>query len=140
MGRARTIACLVVVFGCKEAPPAPASADGGEAHDGAAAAPDAEARDGSGGSADASAMDAATRDASAADGGDNGLVPVFVAQGHVGRTTISCDDGRTWVGNRSDDDSIRCFSGVDCDHHPGAAHGVVFGHGWFFATFGWGQP
>ena len=74
------------------------------------------------------------------DGGDD-LVGVFVAQGHAGRTTVSCDDGRTWIANQSMDDSIRCFSdGFDCDHHPGSAKGVTYGRGWFFATYGWGPP
>jgi len=53
--------------------------------------------------------------------GDAGSTPVFVAQGHAGRTTVSCDDGNTWVANRSDNDSIVCFTnGVDCDHQSGA--------------------
>lgn len=68
-------------------------------------------------------------------------VGVFVAQGHAGRTTISCDDGRSWIHDRSLDDSIVCFSdGFDCDHHPGSAKGVTYGRGWFFATYGWGPP
>ncbi len=66
---------------------------------------------------------------------------MFVAQGHVGRTMISCDRGKTWVANRSDDDTAVCFeNGFDCDHGPGAANGVVWGDGWFYGTFGWGQP
>lgn len=67
-------------------------------------------------------------------------VGVFVAQGHAGRTTISCDDGRTWIKNRSDDDGIRCFEGIDCDHTEGAGRGVTVGDGWIVATFGWGKP
>lgn len=74
-------------------------------------------------------------------GGGDELVPVFVAQGYAGRTTISCDDGRTWVADRSLDDSLRCFQGdLDCDHHPGRAKGVVYTKGWFVATYGWGPP
>jgi hypothetical protein len=65
---------------------------------------------------------------------------VFIAQGHVGRTMMSCDDGRTWIKNRSDDDSIRCFEGVDCDHTEGAGRGIAYGGGVFVATFGWGKP
>src|SRR5688500_13591196 len=34
-------------------------------------------------------------------GGGVAAVPMFVAQGMYGRSTISCDDGRTWVANRS---------------------------------------
>lgn len=70
-----------------------------------------------------------------------GSTPVFVAQGHAGRTIVSCDDGHTWVANHSDDDSIVCFSdGFDCDHTPGAGRGITFAQGYFVATFGWGQP
>jgi hypothetical protein len=67
-------------------------------------------------------------------------VGVFVAQGHMGRTTISCDDGRTWIKNKSDDDSIRCFEGVDCDHTEGAGRGIDIGDNTIVATFGWGKP
>lgn len=71
----------------------------------------------------------------------SGRVAVFVAQGHAGRTVRSCDGGETWVDDQSYDDSIRCFSGgFDCDHHPGAGKGIVYGRDHFFATFGWGPP
>lgn len=97
-----------------------------------------------------------------------GKVPVFVAQGHVGTTLLSCDDGRSWTALRSFDaeghalvcaevDQVRCFegacsyrngsgscvdtaSGCDCDHHPGSGKGLAYGDGAFVATFGWGQP
>jgi hypothetical protein len=70
-----------------------------------------------------------------------GLVPLFVAQGNLGRTTVSCDDGRTWVANQSDDDAAVCFTGgLDCDHSAGAGRGITWGNGWFVATFGWGPP
>jgi hypothetical protein len=66
-------------------------------------------------------------------------VGVFVAQGYVGRTMISCDDGRTWIANRSDDDGLRCFTGgVDCDHNGGRAMGIAALQGALFATWGWG--
>ncbi len=63
----------------------------------------------------------------------------------MGRLTVSCDGGRSWVAQRSDDESARCFQDVgggtlDCDHSPGAARGVTYGDGHFFATFGWGEP
>lgn len=67
-------------------------------------------------------------------------VPVFVAQGYMGRTIVSCDRGETWVGNRSDDDALRCFAaGADCDHNGGRAMGITFGADWFVATWGWGK-
>lgn len=68
----------------------------------------------------------------------------FIAQGHLGRTMVSCDDGVTWVANRSLDDSAICWpdSGpeLDCDHHPGAGKGISYGAGYFYATWGWGMP
>lgn len=75
-------------------------------------------------------------------GSDPEGVPMFVAQGHMGRVTISCDDGRSWTHDSSLDDSVRCFTdGFDCDHHPGAGKGLTWSPrngGRFFATFGWG--
>lgn len=99
---------------------------------------------------------------------DDGLVPVFVAQGSVGRTTISCDDGLTWIHDRAYDtegapeacgvaQAVECWAtacsrwdasagaceeqgSCDCDHHPGADKGIAYGHGLFAATWGWGPP
>lgn len=68
-------------------------------------------------------------------------VPVFIAQGHYGRTTISCDDGRTWIQDKSQDDSVRCFeAGLDCDHNAFAGRGVAHGEQTFVLTWGWGAP
>lgn len=64
---------------------------------------------------------------------------MFVAQGHGGRTIISCDEGRSWVADQSDEEWSYC-SNNDCDHDPGAGRGITWGDGWFFATFGWGSP
>ena len=70
-----------------------------------------------------------------------GKVPAFLAQGHLGRTTISCDGGRTWTHNHSIDDAQRCFEGMlDCDHSENAGRGIAFGSGWFVVTWGWGHP
>jgi len=66
-------------------------------------------------------------------------VPTLVAIGKFGRITTSCDGGRTWPHDRSDDDSASC-DGIDCDHHRGSATGLVWGGGWFYASFGWGAP
>ncbi len=72
-------------------------------------------------------------------------VEVLVAQGHMGRTVVSCDDGQSWIHDRSDDDNARCWvSGdpnyVECDHHSGAGRGIDFGAGYFYANFGHGAP
>ncbi|MEZ4399770.1 MAG: sialidase family protein [Kofleriaceae bacterium] len=70
-----------------------------------------------------------------------GTVDLVVAQGHMGRTLVSCDRGATWTADRSDDDAVRCFTGgVDCDHSPGAGRGLDGAAGRIWATFGWGQP
>ena len=93
-----------------------------------------------------------------------GKVPIFIAQGDGGRTTISCDDGKTWVANHSwdiDADPILCgmkqsaicyMSNCSytingqckqmqcCNDTPDVAKGVTFGNGQFLATWGWGQP
>jgi hypothetical protein len=95
---------------------------------------------------------------------DPGKVPMFIAQGSAGRTTVSCDDGHTWVGDHSWDvdadplmcgmaQSARCYendcsymiggectSMQCCDHSPDVAKGVIWGNGKFVATWGWGQP
>lgn len=68
-------------------------------------------------------------------------VPVFLAQGHHGRTTISCDDGHTWVQDHSQDDAVRCFENdLDCDHSEFAGRGIAWGDGQFVLTWGWGHP
>src|SRR5262245_24536288 len=51
---------------------------------------------------------------SGGDGGPSptaGKVPMFVGQGYLGRTIVSCDDGKTWVGNHAwdtDGDPMVC--------------------------------
>jgi hypothetical protein len=108
-----------------------------------------------------------TDDGSTGEPGD-GLVGVLVAQGSVGRSTISCDDGLTWIHDRAYDvegspevcdvaEPVVCWGGpcsrwdanagtceaqdsCDCDHHPGADKGIAYGHGLFAATWGWGPP
>jgi hypothetical protein len=66
-------------------------------------------------------------------------VPVFVAQGHVGRTLISCDDGKTWTHDINDDSSIVCYNPDECDHQPNSGAGITYDNGWFFASFGHGS-
>lgn len=71
------------------------------------------------------------------------LVNVFMASGHVGRTLFSCDDGKTWIHDLSDDDNTRCWvtgdpKYVECDHTDNAGRGLDSDNGLFFANFGWG--
>lgn len=70
------------------------------------------------------------------------MVGVFVAQGHEGRITRSCDDGESFPYDHSADDSFRCFVDAehDCDHSELAGRGLAFGQGSFVATWGWGHP
>ena len=70
---------------------------------------------------------------------------IFLAQGKIARTLISCDDGVTWIRDRSDDDTKRCWYPdqtdpryVECDHNPYSSAGVDYGEGWLFANYGWG--
>ena len=102
-------------------------------------APGQAADGGGGGPPIASAPDAGVPDA----GSDDGQRSLFVAVGHAGRTTVSCDDGRSWTADRSDSPGLRCFSGgasTDCDHDSGAGRGIAAGAGGFVANFGWGAP
>lgn len=93
---------------------------------------------------DSPTLDAPVVDVGPADAPPPGKIAAFIAQGHLGRTTVSCDDGRTWVGNRSLDDGAVCWpeSGpeLDCDHHTGAGKGITYGRGYFYTTWGWGSP
>lgn len=71
------------------------------------------------------------------------MVDVFMASGHMGRTVFSCDDGRTWIHDKSENDNARCWvdgnpNYVECDHTPFSGRGLEYGDGWFFANFGWG--
>lgn len=70
---------------------------------------------------------------------------VFVAVGHMGRAIMSCDDGLTWIHDRSDDDDARCWvdgdpNYVECDHTASSSPsgGLAYGDGWFYASYGWG--
>jgi hypothetical protein len=136
----------VVAFGyaCSSDPsgvPGPLTSDAGAEADGAVPV-DAAFDGGSASGPDAGRTDA-SGDVGKADAGvDAGPkgVPSFVAIGYQGRSTVSCDDGKTWKANRSDDDSQRCFDPTDCDHNGKAGRGLAFGNGWFVANFGWGQP
>lgn len=75
----------------------------------------------------------------------NGLVPVIMAFGHLGRTLYSCDGGNNWRGDRSDNPAGRCWvSGdpnyVECDHTPLSTTGSAYGDGYFYHQTGWGAP
>ena len=70
-------------------------------------------------------------------------VAMFVAQGHVQRTAVNCDDGNTWVADQTGDATIECWGDnwlPDCDHRFDSARGIAYGDGWFVATYGWGEP
>ena len=73
-----------------------------------------------------------------------GSQKVFMASGKLGRTTLSCDGGQTWIHDQSDDDTLRCWGPagdpltVECDHDPRSNTGLSADAGWFFASYGWG--
>lgn len=71
-------------------------------------------------------------------GGASAGTPIFVAGGYRGRTTISCDDGASWVANHSDDDSV--CPNHDCGEVFDTITGVTYGDGYFFISRGWGMP
>lgn len=119
---------------------------------------DAPGSDGGGAVSDGGALDAPI-----ADGGPipSGMIPVVVAVGRGGRSTISCDDGRTWIENRIETaPTVRCWGQPDnaepqfldaemtmpnpdyleCDHHTGSVTGLAFYDGAFFRSIGWGTP
>ena len=99
---------------------------------------------------DAGAPDAGVPDAGGPDAGPGvdagtGRVPIFIAHGKLGRTTVSCDDGRTWIANRSERPNARCWDAtaaenIECDHHAWSSVGMVEADGYFLATYGWGYP
>jgi hypothetical protein len=69
---------------------------------------------------------------------------IFLAQGHLGRTIMSCDVGKTWINDRSDNQAGRCWVNgdpnyVECDHNPGSAAGLDYGDGWFYSAYGHGS-
>lgn len=72
------------------------------------------------------------------------MVNAFMAQGHIGRTIMSCDGGATWINDRSDNPNSRCWidgpNYVECDHTSNTGRGLDAGDGYFFANFGWGRP
>ncbi len=83
-------------------------------------------------------VDAAPREPSP-DGGESptptpqGRVPMFLAVGPGLRTTISCDDGLSWVENRFEKERDDDFS-----HDETNIHGALFANGKFYYPAGWG--
>ncbi len=91
--------------------------------------------------------DGGTSDRDAGTPLDAGQVLAFIAQGHLARTTVSCDLGRTWVANRDEAPAnARCWqrppggTEIECDHQPTTARGIGFGRAHVIAHFGWGPP
>ena len=118
------------------------SADGGQG--GSSSAPSGQ---GAGVTASSSGGNAGSGGSGASGGGGVGAgpsaTPLFVAQGHFARTTVSCDRGQTWIAEQSEDATARCWGNMgapDCDHATHSARGITYGDGWFMATFGWGAP
>lgn len=66
-------------------------------------------------------------------------VEVLIAQGRFGRTTISCDEGRTWTLNRDEANGADCDDpGVDCWHDQWSSMGLVSSGDSVLASWGWG--
>ncbi|HYJ07819.1 MAG TPA: hypothetical protein VEX18_02395 [Polyangiaceae bacterium] len=118
------------------------AAEAGKAGGAGGSAAGSVASAGSAGAAGGGASGAAGQGGQGEPAGGSGMVGVFVAQGHEGRITRSCDDGLTFPYNHSEDDAYRCFidDQHDCDHSEFAGRGLAFGAGSFVATWGWGYP
>ena len=78
---------------------------------------------------------------------DDDTIDVFLAAGKLGRTVMSIDDGVSWIHDKSDDDTARCWCEkenphyVECDHDPRSFTGLdASAEGWFYAQYGWGAP
>jgi len=85
-----------------------------------------------------------------------GSVAVVMAVGRGGRTTLSCDEGRTWIESHTETaPTVRCWGQPDnaipqtidgnpnpdwleCDHSEGSTTGLVYHDGWFIRSLGWG--
>jgi hypothetical protein len=70
-------------------------------------------------------------------------VPMFLAIGKLGRSTVSCDDGRTWIADRSEVPDGVCWNdaspkNIECDHHAWSSVGLLRAKEHVLATFGWG--
>ncbi len=57
---------------------------------------------------------------------------VYLTAGHAGRSMMSCDDGQTWINNRTDSNA------VPDDHSTTSGRAVDSAHGYFYALYGWG--
>jgi hypothetical protein len=128
---------LIAISGCGED-----AASAGATGSAAPGATGATSTGGGDGGAGASGSSSGATGGGGEGGSAAGLVPVFVAQGHMGRTSVSCDGGITYAIDQSQDDAYRCWSGdgTDCDHNPWAGRGVAYGNGVWVETFGWGAP
>lgn len=75
------------------------------------------------------------RSTQASDSGSmpEGRVSVFVAAGAGGRRIISCDSGRTWIGDFQIADESE-----DDLHRPYTPKGIAYGDGTFVIMTGWG--
>lgn len=66
-------------------------------------------------------------------------VEVLIAQGRFGRTTVSCDEGRTWILDRDEANGADCDDpGVDCWHDQWSSMGLVSSGNAVLASWGWG--
>lgn len=65
------------------------------------------------------------------------LKKVLFATGHMGRTLLSCNGGKSWIKDRSVDTTNYCASN-DCDHTPYASRGLDANAGYLYTNTGWG--
>ena len=128
--------CCLGVAACTEG----TGEQGGDGGGGTSAGPGTISASTSNGGTGSIAPTSSSASTSTGSGGSEPGTPVLIAQGHAGRTMLSCDDGLTWVNDRSDDDTVRCEGEFDCDHHVGSGTGLVSSGGYAIMSNGWGTP
>ena len=150
---------VVLACGCGGADPSNADASGGKGDVSGATV----GSGGHGAESGASSGGASSITTGSGGGPTTKQVPIVVAQGFVGRTTISCDDGQTWIANRSfdiegnnlvcgDTTPVKCGTTpckmvwtdgtcsqedvCDCVHGTGYSKGVAIAEGQIWRTSG----
>jgi hypothetical protein len=128
------MAALLLLVGCGSGELAfPAAVGAGGNGDAEPGAIDATSGSGSGSGGSHAASNTVASGSGGAGGGSDGLIPMFLALGEGRRTTISCDDGHSWVADHFQEDNPAA-------HGPYSARGLAASEGVFVAALGWGQP
>ena len=108
-------ACLFLTFGCDDASSSDLRDEAGDGDGSDSTGGNESVENGAGGSNSGGYGGDGGAPVSGGMGGTlpgDDLVPAFVAQGHLGRTVVSCDDGQTWNHDQSNEvGDGTCWSG-----------------------------